>query len=362
VPRPKKQVLKARKDGRYCCKYKGIQFMGNSSDEALAARDEYKRREAEGQRIGQHVTLGAYAAEWLPVHKAGVKQTTYNGYVSILEAVIAPAAAVPLDQLSTDDIARLYSRLNGKSASYIHKAKNLLTAILDSATDAGYMRKNPCRAQSVKPPKGTKGTHRAITDEEKRLILSTPHRMQLAALFMLFCGLRRGEALAVEASDISGDMLTVSRAVAFVGNRPVVSTPKTEAGIRSVPVPPILRPFLSDLKGFAVTSANGSIMSETAFQRGWKSFLHALSIAAGHPVSIRAHDLRHTYCTMLRDAGVDIHQAIIWMGHADEKMILRIYDHPGRTREEEAKTRLNFAFGMQNGMQNQDGPAEILYL
>ena len=103
-------------------------------------------------------------------------------------------------------------------------------------------------------------------------------------------------------------------------------------------------------------------MSETAFQRGWESFLHALSIAAGHPVIIRAHDLRHTYCTMLRDAGVDIHQAIIWMGHADEKMILRIYDHPGRTREEEAKTRLNFAFGMQNGMQNQDGPAEILYL
>ena len=361
MSRPKKQVLKPRKDGRYCCKYHGIQFMGNSSDEALALRDAYKRQEAEGERITQHVTLGEYAAGWLPVHKAGVKQSTYNGYASILEAVITPAAGIQLDQLSTDDIARLYSRLNGKSASYIHKAKILLTAILDSATDAGYMRKNPCRAQSIKPPKGTRGTHRAITDEEKRLILSTPHRMQLAALLMLFCGLRRGEALALDASDISGDMLTVSRAVSFVGNRPVVSTPKTEAGIRSIPVPPILRPFLGDLRGLAAKGSNGAYMTEQAWKRGWESFLRALSTSAGHPVSIRAHDLRHTYCTMLRDAGVDIHQAIIWMGHADEKMILRIYDHPGRTREEEAKNRLNFAFGMQSGMQNQLDPAKTLY-
>lgn len=351
MPRPKKQVLKARKDGRYCCKYHGIQFMGASSDEALALRDEYKRQEAAGALIRRAgLTLGEYAAEWLPVHKASVKQTTYNGYVSILERIVAPFASVPLRDLDSDDIAALYAKLTGKSASYIHKARILLTAILDSATDAGYMPKNPARAQSVKPPKGTKGTHRAITDEERRLILSTPHRMQLPALFMLFCGLRRGEVLALNAADV-GESVTVRRAVYFVGNRPMISTPKTEAGIRAVPVPSVLRPFLRDLTGLAAKGSNGAYMTEQAFQRGWESYMHALSKAAGHSVSIRPHDLRHTYCTMLRDAGVDIHQAIIWMGHADEKMILRIYDHPGEARENEAKNRLNSAFGMQNGMQ-----------
>ena len=68
-------------------------------------------------------------------------------------------------------------------------------------------------------------------------------------------------------------------------------------------------------------------MTDVAFRRAWDSYLHALTLAAGHPVSIRPHDLRHTYCTMLRDAGVDMHQAMIWLGHADEKMILQIYDH-----------------------------------
>ena len=43
--------------------------------------------------------------------------------------------------------------------------------------------------------------------------------------------------------------------------------------------------------------------------------------------TVRPHDLRHTYCTMLVDAGVPLKQAMAWLGHADEKMILRVYDH-----------------------------------
>ena len=60
---------------------------------------------------------------------------------------------------------------------------------------------------------------------------------------------------------------------------------------------------------------------------GWASYTHALSKAAGHEISIRAHDLRHTYCTMLCDAGVPMKQAMEWLGHADQQMILRVYDH-----------------------------------
>jgi hypothetical protein len=36
MPRPKKQHLKQRKDGRFCCVYHGKQFMGNTEEEALA--------------------------------------------------------------------------------------------------------------------------------------------------------------------------------------------------------------------------------------------------------------------------------------------------------------------------------------
>jgi integrase len=102
-------------------------------------------------------------------------------------------------------------------------------------------------------------------------------------------------------------------------------------------------------------------MTDTAFRRAWDSYLLHLSRAAGREISIRPHDLRITYCTMLKNAGVDMKQAMIWMGHADEKMILRVYDRPGEYR---AKTSVNqvekMLIGMQNGMQTEQNPSESL--
>ena len=43
MPRRKKETLKKRKDGRYKCKYHGVQFYGETPEAAFAARDEYIR-------------------------------------------------------------------------------------------------------------------------------------------------------------------------------------------------------------------------------------------------------------------------------------------------------------------------------
>ena len=71
--------------------------------------------------------------------------------------------------------------------------------------------------------------------------------------------------------------------------------------------------------------------------------------------------IRHTYCTMLRDAGVDMKQAMIWMEHADEKMILRVYDHAGDARARVSLSQMERMLdGMQNGMQkNANSPQSM---
>lgn len=355
MPRQKKQRLKQRSDGRYKCKYHGMQFYGATPEEAIAAREEFKRQEAAGEyRRKTSQTVQEYADYWLPIHKGDVKQTTYNAYKSLLKNILPPIADIFLKEVTSDDIAELYAGLTGKSASYIHKCKILLSAIFDSAVDAGYILKNPCRAQSVKPPKGTKGSHRAITEEERELILNTPHRMQLAALVMLYCGLRRGEVLALKSSDIKGDLLTVSRSVYYVSNQPIISTTKSQAGNRTVPVPSVLRPFFCGLRGYIYPGNNNAPATEQAFTRGWEAYRKALSNAAGHPVDIRPHDLRHSYCTMLRDAGIDMHQAMLWMGHADEQMILHIYDHVTDSRTAQSVNQLEkHLLRVQNGVQKE---------
>lgn len=346
MPRQKKQHLKRRKDGRFACKYNGIQFMGSTEDEALAKRDAYKR----GLAVKSVQTVGEYAEYWLPIHKKSVKATTYNSYATILATVCKPISGINLNDLTSDNISEAFSVLAGKSASYIHKAKILLTEMLDSAEDAGLALRNPARARSVKPPQGTRGSHRAITDDERKQIHETPHRMQLAALIMLYCGLRRGELLGLRAEDIDGNTITVRRAVYYVSNQPRIALPKTATSVRTVPAPDFVLAMLPKMNRtcYVLRGKDGNPMTQQAFNRAWESYLKAIKR------DIRPHDLRHSYCTWLRDTGVDIHQAIIWMGHADEKMILRIYDHPGSEREKESINLLKNVLSMQIGMQKKE--------
>ncbi len=359
MPRTKRQHLKQRKDGRYCCLYHGIQFMGNTEDEALSKREEYKRQEAAGLLLQEDPTVSNYAARWLPLHKHDVSTKCYNDYAKQLEALCSVIGTKKMSAVTVDDAALVWKHYSGYSASTVKRSRMLFLALFDTAIENDICRKNPFRAKYAQPPKAPSGTHRNLTEKEISLIRSTPHRMQLVALIMLYAGLRRGEVLALSTDDIDyiAQTIIINKAVRFDSNKPILSTPKTEKGNRSVPVFSSLRPYLSIKRntGIIITTKAGGHMTDTAFRRCWDSYLLHLSKAAGHPVNIRPHDLRHTYCTMLRDSGVDMHQAMIWMGHADEKMILRVYDHvtDSRTKNSIDQVEKTLQY-MQNHMQTSD--------
>lgn len=361
MPRPAKQKLKKRKDGRYACVYHGIFFYGYTEDEALQAREEYKRQEAAGEYRRENPTVRQYAERWLPLHKSNVSEKCYNDYKKQLDALTDAIGEKRLKDVSVDDAAAIWKHYSGMSASTIKRSRMLFIALFDAAIENDLCRKNPFRGRFAQPPKGTVGSHRALTDEEIALIRDTPHRVQLAALIMLYAGLRRGEVMALTSQDITEDEIIVNKAIRFDGNKPIIVAPKTAAGVRHVPILSILRPYLENAPQRILASARGEIMTDTAFKRGWDSYLHALSLAAGHPVSIQPHDLRHTYCTMLRDAGVDMKQAMIWLGHSDEKMILHVYDHVTDRRTQNSVNQVEkLILNSQNDSQTESKTSNIL--
>lgn len=360
MPRAKKQHLKQRADGRYACRYRDQWFYSDKSDdEALAKRDEYIRQERAGEAARADPTVQEYAEKWLPLHKSGVSDKCYNDYAKQLEALCAVIGSQKIKKVAVDDAATVWKHYEGYSASTIKRARMLYVSLFDTAIENDLIRKNPFRGRFAQPPKGTQGSHRALTDEEIALVMETPHRMQCAALIMLYAGLRRGEVLALTMRDVdlNAGVITVNKAIRFDGNRPIVSRPKTASGTRQVPILSVLRPALESRAGRILSAANGDIMTEQSFSRCWESYILHLSKAAGHPVTIRPHDLRHTYCTMLRDAGVDMHQAMIWMGHADEKMILHIYDHISEKRTQTSINQVEKTLlGSQSGSQSENTP------
>ena len=352
-----KPTLKQREDGRYRCKYKGLYFYGYSPSEAFAARDRYKLEESQGIHQKSVISVGDYASAWLPTHKANVSRKTYNDYARYVNVLITSIGERPLKEVTASDIKSVFSEnFLGYSESAIHKARMLYIAIWDTALEDGYANKNPCRAQHARPHKGTVGSHRALTKEEDAAILDSPANLRLAVLVMRYAGLRRGEVLALDIDrdvDFENHVIHVREAIHYDSNQPTVGSTKSIAGQRDVPLFKILENELKGHHGLVAPSASGKIMSKTAFVSAWRSYLtqvethlnglhkrwygrtkeHKMILAADGTLPgwitfrIQPHDLRHSFCTMLRDSGIEMKLAMQWMGHADEKMILRIYDH-----------------------------------
>ena len=377
MPRQKKQHLKRRKDGRYCAVYHGIQFMGNTEDEALQAREAYKQAEKSASLEPEIPFFSNYAMNWLSAYKAHLTTGPYNQHVRNLNKWIEHIGNKRITDYTPSDVSKYYQLFAGMSAATIHSARDTIKGVFKAAFADEIIKKDP--SASITPPKGTKGTHRAILPEERKLIHETEHRLRPAVMTMLYAGLRRGEAIALDVDrdvNFQNKTLTVREAIRFARNgRPIICKPKTEAGVRTVPLMDVLACELKGIHGLLCPSSKGELMTVSAWKRAWDSYINALgekangcqrrwSKAAWIPVDIRAHDLRHSYCTMLYDLGIDLKTAMLWMGHADQAMTMQIYTHLTEQRRKEAENILRNAdktfLNMQNDMQNQEAPAGLL--
>lgn len=377
MPRAKKQHLKQRADGRYACRYKDQWFYGATEDEALQAREEYKQAEKRGDFSARRQPFSSYAMDWVSAYKSHLTAAPYNQHVRTLNRFAAFITDKPISEVTPTDISKFYQQYAGKSASTIHSIRDTLKGVFKAAYADGIIKKDP--TSSITPPKGSKGTHRAITEEERTLIHTVDHRLRPAVMVMLYAGLRKGEAMALQIErDINFDLrtVTVREAVRFSADgKPMITSPKTEAGVRIIPLLDILAAELKNKHGLLCPAASSGLMTQSAWERAWDSYLYALGKkkngcsrrwAKGPwlPVTIRAHDLRHSFCTMLYDAGVDLKSAMLWMGHADQTMTMQIYTHLSNQRRIEAENALRNAekrlLGSQNGSQELSLPVKSL--
>ncbi len=218
---------------------------------------------------------------------------------------------------------------------------------------------NPCTLLSL-PRDAEKHTRGALTKEQQQWIFETPHRAQTAAMIMLYAGLRRGELSALQWSDIDLEKKTISVNKSYNFKEKSIKRPKTPSGNRIVLIPDILVKYLQNLKKSSLLvcpNTNGNYMTESAWQRLWVSYMKTLNKKYGTPSAaaqshlyqeppttidtFTPHNLRHTYCTILYESGVDIVTAKELMGHADIKTTLSIYTHLSNEKAQRDIDKLN---------------------
>lgn len=330
MPRSK---LKQRTDGRFRCWFQGKQFYGATMREAYQKRDAYKRQIELGENP-ERITVRQYADYWLPIATGSLStKSKYKAkrYINILCEDIGDVA---LQDVRPGMIKAMYTKhFSGLSEDYITHGKALYRSFFDSAVADRYIPSNPCKDKAAKPHKGRIVKHEALTDAERRIVetCAVNHRVHAVAMVMLYAGLRPAEAQALSMEDVDFENNKIYVRATYHGlegssnQRVRNSRLKTSASVRVVPLFSVLAECLQGKSGLLIQQENGSL-SQTAWLCAWRSYIRALQKESGTEINFRPYDLRHTFCTWCRNCGIEMNTCIRWMGHANPKMILKVYD------------------------------------
>ena len=386
MPREKKPHLKKRADGRYRCRYKGIEFYSTDHDEALALREEYKKNEKAG--LIRQSSVADYAVPWLKRTYPNVAKSTKTGLAIHLQHLVDEIGNKKISNVVPSDIKGIYAtQYKNCSNSYLKSAKQLFCSLFDSAVADGLCRSNPARDRTAKPHKGNDVKTRPITKQEREWIntFCHDHRAYPAVITMLYAGIRPQEAKALDigkAYDKENNVLHITESAHKDGNNQyeITEKGKTENAIRDIPIFPPVAEALEGKKGLLITTAKGKKITKTTWDNAFASYKtcmetaingchkrwygrtkeHKAILDAGGKLpkwvefTVIPYDLRHSFCVMCRDAGVEINTCRKWMGHADAKMILKVYDSVSEDRSENERKKIeNGLFGGQNGGQNE---------
>jgi len=305
------------------------------------------------------ITFPEFAEQWLQDYAAvQVKPSTLLNYQSMTYSSLIPFFGdVPLASIRTADVQRYVSErlASGVKASTVQKAFVMLKGMLKQAVEWDYLRVNP--AYPVKAPRCEHVEMDALTPAEIHQLLAA-FQPEWRPLFFtaIFTGMRLGELLALQWSDIDWNSSTIRvRRSVWQGT---FQEPKTRGSVRTIGMSPRLRAVLMDHKldapwsehDLVFCTAEGGILDDANLRH--RVFEPALRVAGLR--KIRIHDLRHTFASLLINQGENLKYVQQQLGHASITTTVDRYGHLMPDAHVGASQRLDATvFG--------DGPENLAY-
>ena len=189
------------------------------------------------------LTLGEFIKQRWPwyLKKREVKPSTAYTYASMFKCHIMPAfGSRELEAITPDDLSVFFEKLDERvSKKYWRNLYGLLNLVFKYAVDLELITKSPLRATLHKPARRPRPKKPALSFGEVRSILAQlPGEYELLFLTAAITGLRAGELLGLRWRDFDA----AGRTLRIASNvwRMTLVTPKTEASVRTIHVPPPL--------------------------------------------------------------------------------------------------------------------------
>lgn len=356
------------KQHQWTLRYKNQTYRVKDRDEETAKRAfaELRDRVLGGADVkGARVTLSVYLPRWIETEVHG-KQSTRDDYHKRADLYLLPTfGAMAIEAIKRRHVVAWVDwcmNTPKDDGTYwargsIKQALGLLRRCLESAVPE-FIEYNPCAG--VRVPMRRRGEEYQIDAAPTKDVIFTPEQMQaflteakrtdryhgLYTYFVLLAelGPRRGEGLGLRRKDIDFDRRTIHIAQQVTRNPMTnevrVTTPKTEAGKRELPVSDATMRLLMEQcvrvgaqrpNDLLFPGRDGAQRQPNGVTQCMRRICRRLGFA-GYTI----HSLRKYSITAMRAAGVDLEVAAAMAGHAGVKVTAETYSKATMDRKRAA--------------------------
>jgi integrase len=352
-----------RNDGRYSYRYTDVR---TGKRLTVYAQDLPELREKEKQIAKdmedniltdgaiKKMTLNTLFERYMATRE--LADTTRVSYVRAWENRVKDEIGnIKVVQLLPSHIKAYYAKLSkaGYAYSTIKYIHNLLYPALEMAVDDDIIRKNPAKS-SISDYGKTAEEKEALTVSQQEKFMEFVKQSNVYNTYspmftiMIGTGLRCGELIGLTWKDINIKAKTVNVDHQLIyknlgdGCKFHISTPKTESGIRIIPMTQeVAKAFEEQRKINFMLAKDKSIevdaYNKVEVERAKKEHRKAELLP-----KFSAHVMRHTACTRMAECRMDVKVLQYIMGHAHIDVTMEVYNHIGElTRIENEIARLD---------------------
>lgn len=315
---------------------------------------EWERNFLEIQQADLTMTFENFVKIYNEDMKHRLREHTYIQKQYIIDKKLLPFfGKIPVAKITPVHVRKWQNELiayrNGDkpySDTYLRTINNQITAIMNYAVRYYSLRENPCKKAGCIGKNHAEEMEFWTTDEFKKFLEKVSNKPQARSGFLIlyYTGLRIGELLALEYTDIDFDecRLNVNKSYQRIGDKDVITPPKTPRSVRNISIPT----FLSDeLKSYTDKLYNLH-KHDRIFPYTKHFFEHEMKrgTSDGEVKRIRLHDIRHSHASLLIELGFSPLAIADRLGHEKVETTLNTYSHLFPHKRDEVAEKLQKCF------------------
>lgn len=348
-------VLSYKKNEKWETKWKstGIKAIKGNKKKAETKKEEIRKKfqeEINSDNIdNEDILFIDYMKKWLKMISASVEPTTLNGYQGVINGRMTyyfKNTKITLQNIKPKHIQEFYQYLldDGLSGNTVKHYHANIRKALQYAMKTDIILSNP--ADKVDLPKIEEYKPKFYTSNEVKILLNEVigTKLEIPVMIDCFYGFRRSEVIGLKwsAVDFENDTITIDHTITQSSGKLIIrDKTKTKSSKRTLPLEPIVKSFLIELKEkqeknrelcgdsynkdyleYICVDNCGNIIRPDYVTETFLKLLKRKNLKI-----IRFHDLRHTCASILLKNGANMKEIQAWLGHSNYNTTANLYAH-----------------------------------